>query len=232
MILLRPSDARGYFNFGWLDTRHTFSFGDYFDPDNMQFRALRVINEDHIQPGTGFGMHGHRDMEILTWVMEGSLAHKDSMGNGSIIHAGEAQRMSAGTGVRHSEFNPSETESVHLFQIWLLPEQAALPPGYEQKIFPEAGRHNQFQLIASRHGKEGSLLWHQDASLRVASFEAGREATLTLPQDRYGWIQVAHGALTLNDLSLATGDGASVSREPQLRFQFLEPTHLLVFDLA
>ncbi len=167
MITVRPSQQRGHFNHGWLDTFHTFSFGDYYDPQQMQFRALRVMNEDRVAAGQGFGMHGHRDMEIVTYVLEGALEHRDSLGNGSVLRPGELQRMTAGTGIRHSEFNPSADQGVHLYQIWLLPRQPGLTPGYEQKAFPAAGRRAAWQLVASPDAADGSLQIHQDADLFV-----------------------------------------------------------------
>src|SRR5215469_14387876 len=173
MIRVRKAAERGHFDHGWLDTYHTFSFGDYYDPRQMGFRALRVINEDRVQPGQGFGMHGHRDMEIVTYVLEGALAHKDSMGNGSIIKRGALQRMSAGTGIRHSEFNPSDREWVHLYQIWLLPDRQGLPPSYEQKAFPEEERRGTLRQVASPTGEHGALTIHQDAWLYLATLPAG-----------------------------------------------------------
>src|SRR5262245_9902066 len=173
MIRIRKAADRGHFNHGWLDTYHTFSFADYYDPAQMGFRALRVLNDDRVQPGQGFGMHGHRDMEILTYVLEGALEHRDSLGNGSVLRAGELQRMTAGTGVRHSEFNPSAEEPVHLYQVWLLPERAGLTPGYEQRGFAEGEKRGAWRLVASRSGRDGSLTVHQDAEVYLAALEGG-----------------------------------------------------------
>lgn len=232
MITLRPAHERGHFDFGWLRTFHSFSFGDYYDPAHDHFRALRVINEDWVQPGQGFGTHPHRDMEILTWVLEGALEHKDSLGNGGVIQPGEAQRMTAGTGIRHSEFNASAQEEVHLLQIWLFPEAPNLKPGYEQKAFPLEERRNQLRLIASRDGREGSVVWHQDANLRVANLDLGASLEASLPQDRHAWIQVAKGAVAMNGTPLGQGDGAAVSDEALLRLEAREASEVLVFDLA
>ncbi len=232
MITLRPSKDRGHFDFGWLDTRHSFSFGDYHDPKHMQFRTLRVINEDRIGPGQGFGTHPHRDMEILTWVLEGALEHRDSLGSGGVIRPGELQRMSAGTGIHHSEFNASATEPVHLLQIWILPEAQELAPRYGQTEFPAQGRRNRFQLLASRSGREGSLDIHQDTELWVADLEAGTALTKVLAPGRSAWIQVARGRLTVNGVALAEGDGAAISGESILNFSASEPSQLLFFDLV
>jgi hypothetical protein len=232
MIQVRYSKDRGHFDFGWLDTRHSFSFGDYHDPEHTQFRTLRVINEDWVQPGQGFGTHPHRDMEILTWVLEGALEHKDSLGSGGVIRPGELQRMSAGTGILHSEFNASATEPVHLLQIWILPEAKGLAPRYSQTEFPVEGRRNRFQLLASRSGRKGSLDIHQDAELRVADLEA--EATLDYAVDpgRAAWIQIAKGRLAVNGVTLEAGDGAAITDETRLRITATEPSQLLLFDLA
>lgn len=232
MISVRQSKDRGHFDFGWLDTRHTFSFGEYHDPKQMQFRALRVINEDRIQPGQGFGTHPHRDMEILTWVLEGALEHKDSLGSGGVIRPGELQRMSAGTGILHSEFNASATEAVHLLQIWILPEGKGLAPRYSQTEFPPEGRRNRFQLLASRSGREGSLDIHHDAELRVADLDAGTALEATLAPGRHAWIQVAKGRLTVNGVALEAGDGAAISDEGTLSISAVEPSQMLLFDLA
>jgi len=232
MISVRHSKDRGHFDFGWLDTRHSFSFGDYHDPEHMQFRALRVINEDWIRPGQGFGTHPHRDMEILTWVLDGALEHKDSLGSGGVIHPGELQRMSAGTGILHSEFNASASEPVHLLQIWLLPEAKGLAPRYSQTEFPAEGRRNRFQLLASRSGREGSLDIHQDAELRVVDLDADVTLTHTVATGRSAWIQVTRGQLTLNGLALEVGDGAAMTGETALTLVASEPAQLLLFDLA
>ncbi len=232
MIIPRPSAARGHFDFGWLSTFHTFSFGEYEEPAHDHFRALRVINEDWIQPGQGFGTHGHRDMEILTWVLEGALEHKDSLGNGGIIRPGEAQRMTAGSGIRHSEANASDRERVHLLQIWLYPKAPNLSPSYAQKHFPLLERRNRLRLIASADGREDSVLWHQDASLFVSDLDPGASLEFALQPDRHAWIQVARGALAVNGVELLQGDGAAVSEEPRLRLEAREDTEVLVFELA
>lgn len=232
MITLRPSAERGHFDFGWLRTFHSFSFGDYHDPAHDHFRALRVINEDWVASGQGFGTHPHRNMEILTWVLEGALEHKDSLGNGGVIRPGEAQRMTAGAGIRHSEFNASASDEVHLLQIWLIPEAPELPPGYEQKVFPLEERRNRFRLVASRDGREGSVHWHQDASLHIGNLDRGVVTEVPIMKGRHAWVQVAKGSLTLNGLSLKQGDGAAVSAEPLLRLEALEEAEVLIFDLA
>ncbi len=232
MIRIRPSAARGRFDFGWLDTRHSFSFGDYRDSDHMGFRALRVINEDWIQAGQGFGEHPHRDMEILTWVMEGALAHKDSVGGGGVSRPGELQRMSAGAGLTHSEFNASASEPVHLLQIWILPEARGLEPRYGQTAFPAEGRQNRLQLLASHSGREGSLDIHQDADLWVADLEAGVALDHALAPGRSAWIQVARGRVTVNGTTLEAGDGAAITEESRLDITALAPSQILLFDLA
>ncbi len=232
MIKLRPSHERGHFNHGWLDTYHTFSFADYYDPEHMGFRSLRVINEDRVAPGAGFGMHPHRDMEILTYVLEGALEHKDSMGNGSVIRPGQVQRMSAGTGVTHSEYNPSKTEPVHLLQIWVLPERKGLQPSYEEREFPAEERRGQWRLIASRDGREESALWNQDADLYVTLLSAGERVAHRLRPGRHAWAQVARGAITLNGQSLEAGDGAAISEEEAVEAQADEGAEVLLFDLA
>jgi quercetin 2,3-dioxygenase len=232
MMTIRRSDDRGHAQHGWLDSRHTFSFGDYHDPSHMGFRALRVINEDRVQPAKGFGTHPHQDMEILSYVLEGGLAHKDSLGTGSIIRPGDVQRMSAGTGVTHSEFNASSTEPVHFLQIWLLPEQRNIAPGYEQKQFPEAARKGRLQLVASRDGREGSLTVHQDVAVYDALLAPGERAQLPLAGGRHAWVQVARGSVKLNGETLKVGDGAAVSAEPGLALEGLQQAEVLVFDLA
>ena len=232
MITLRPASQRGQFDFGWLDTRHTFSFGQYQDPAHERFRALRVLNEDRVQPGQGFGTHGHRDMEILTWVLGGSLAHKDNMGQAGTLAPGDAQRMTAGRGITHSEFNASDTDLVHFLQIWLLPESQGLTPGYEQRRFPEGERRNLLRLIASRGGAEGSVHWNQDARLYASLLNAGARVELPLGPGRGAWVQVASGSVTLNGTPLGAGDGAAVEGESALAIQALEAAEVLVFDLA
>jgi redox-sensitive bicupin YhaK (pirin superfamily) len=245
MIHVRRSADRGHFDHGWLDTFHTFSFADYHDERFMGFRALRVINEDRVAPGDGFGSHGHRDMEIITWVLEGSLRHQDSMGNGDVIVPGEAQRMTAGTGVTHSEQNASAKDPVHLLQIWILPERRGLTPGYEQKAFPEAARRGKFAVVASADGRDGSVTVHQDVTLLDGLIEPGQRVAHALAPGRHAWVQVARGAITLDagegaPVELAAGDGAAVSpdgasgaaKARTLTLAADAPAEVLVFDLA
>ncbi len=232
MIRIRRSSERGHFNHGWLDTYHSFSFSRYYDPRHMGFRSLRVINEDWIGAGRGFGTHPHEDMEIVTYVLEGELAHRDSLGTGSTIRPGELQRMTAGTGIEHSEYNPSPTEPVHLYQIWLLPERSGLQPSYEQKAFPAEERRNRFQLVASPDGSDGSLSIRQDARLYLASLEAGAELDHAIEPDRHAWLQVLRGDATLNGLAVSAGDGAEVSAESRLSIRSDAPAEVLLFDLA
>ncbi|HEY0006263.1 MAG TPA: pirin family protein [Pyrinomonadaceae bacterium] len=232
MITVRRAEERGHFNFGWLDTYHTFSFADYYDPAFMGFRALRVINEDYVHPGHGFPTHPHRDMEIITYVLEGGLAHKDSMGNGSIIRPGEVQRMSAGTGIRHSESNHSENESVHLLQIWIMPSELGIKPGYEQKMFTDEKKRERLCLIASPDGRQGSVTIHQDVSLYAALLEKGQRVAHELQPGRHAWVQVARGAVEVNGQTLKQSDGAAVSREESLQINASEPSEVLLFDLA
>ncbi|HYO63536.1 MAG TPA: pirin family protein [Pyrinomonadaceae bacterium] len=231
MISIRRAGERGHFDFGWLDTFHTFSFADYYDPRFMGFRSLRVINEDWVHPGRGFGTHPHRDMEIITYVLEGALAHRDSMGNGSTIRPGEVQRMSAGTGVLHSERNESADAPVHLLQIWLLPEREGVEPSYEQKMFPAEEKRGRLRLIASRDGREGSVKINQDAQLYAALLEAGERVEHQLTPERHAWLQVARGAVELNGHALRQGDGAAVSREQALAIVGTEASEVLLFDL-
>ena len=225
MIHVRKAEERGHFDHGWLDTYHTFSFADYYDPDNMGFRTLRVINEDRVAPGTGFGRHGHRDMEIVTVVLEGALAHRDSMGTGAVIRPGEVQRMSAGTGVLHSEMNASDAEPVHLYQIWLLPERPGLQPGYEQKAFPAP---DGLQLVASRDARDGSLTIHQDVDLYRGAVKNGG-IRFDFRPNRYGWLQAATGELTVNGTPLKPGDGAAIEGERALEIG--GSGEFLLFDL-
>jgi quercetin 2,3-dioxygenase len=232
MITIRRSDERGGGDYGWLKTRHSFSFDQYYDPRVMGFRSLRVINEDWVQPGRGFPMHPHRDMEIITYLLEGALEHKDSMGNGSIIRPGDGQRMSAGTGVRHSEANPSQTDPAHLLQIWILPERRGIEPGYEQKDFPAEEKRGKLRLIASPDGKDGSVTIHQDARLYVSLLGPGQQVQHELGQGRYGWLQVAKGAVELNGQRLQQGDGAAISEQPQVEIKGEEESETLLFDLA
>src|SRR5688572_14509583 len=216
MIAVRKSAERGRANHGWLDSRHTFSFADYYDPQHMGFRALRVINEDRVQPGQGFGTHAHRDMEIISYVLEGQLAHRDSMGTGSVIRPGDVQRMSAGTGVRHSEMNPSPAEGVHFFQIWILPERQGIEPSYQQKTFDDADRRGRFRLVAARDGRDGAITVHQDVDLYAALFDGGDRVSFPLRAGRHGWIQVTRGEITVNGHVLDAGDGAAISDETML----------------
>jgi quercetin 2,3-dioxygenase len=233
MITLRPAEERGQADFGWLHTRYTFSFADYYDPEHVQFRSLRVINEDHVDPGHGFGTHPHRDMEIITYVLEGALAHKDSMGTGSTIRPGEVQRMSAGTGVMHSEFNHSPSEGVHLLQIWLLPERKGIKPSYEQKEFPRESKLNRLRLVASPAGDDGSVTIHQDARLYASVLEEGKSVRHELGKGRYAWLQVARGEVSLNGTTLTAGDGAAVEHEAALEIRGRVPSsEFLLFDLA
>lgn len=232
MITLRPAGARGHFDFGWLDTRHTFSFGEYFDPEHMQFHALRVINEDRVQPGKGFGTHGHRDMEILTWVLSGTLEHRDSLGTHGVIRPGEAQVMSAGTGIRHSEFNPSASEPVHFLQIWILPGEPGLAPRYDQVAFSEDSLQNQLRLIASPDAADGSVKLFQDVRIYAARLDAGREVQAAIPPGRVGFLHVAKGSVTLNGTAMAAGDAARIEGEPSLTVAAGSPAEVLFFDLA
>ena len=232
MIAVRPAAERGHADHGWLDTRHTFSFASYHDPRHMGFRSLRVINEDRVQPAEGFGTHAHRDMEILTWVLEGALEHKDSMGNGSVIRPGDLQRMSAGTGVTHSEFNPSREAPVHFLQIWLLPRERGLPPGYEQKRFPQESRRGRLRLIAAGDGREGAVTIHQDADVWTALLQPGESLSHRLAPGRYAWVHVARGAVSLNGSTLGAGDGAAVSDESALEITAAAGAEVLLFDLT
>jgi redox-sensitive bicupin YhaK (pirin superfamily) len=232
MITIRKSDERGHFDLGWLNTYHTFSFDRYYDPAQMHFRSLRVINEDRVQPGQGFPTHSHRDMEIITYILEGALEHRDSMGSGSVIRPGDVQRMSAGSGVSHSEFNPSHSESVHLLQIWILPRSRGLAPSYEEKSFSEDERRGRLRLVASEDGREGSVTIQQDARLYAAILAAGAPVAHPLGANRYAWLQVARGAVKLNEFDLQQGDGAAVSNETNLRIAAQETAEILLFDLA
>ena len=232
MINVRKSEERGHFDLGWLDTYHTFSFDRYYDPAHMAFRSLRVINEDRVQPGRGFPTHSHRDMEIITYILEGALEHKDSMGNGSVIRPGDVQRMSAGTGVAHSEKNPSSAEPVHLLQIWILPEREGLQPGYEQIHFGPEDLQGELRLIGSADGSDGSVTIHQDVHLYAARLQANDSVTHQLAPGRHAWVQVARGALKLNNTNLKQGDGASASNESTLTLVATEPAEILLFDLA
>ena len=238
MITVRAASQRGHFNHGWLDTYHTFSFADYRDPGHVQFRALRVMNEDVIAAGRGFGMHPHENMEIITYVLSGALEHRDSLGTGEVIRPGDGQRMSAGSGILHSEFNPSPTEPVHLLQIWILPDKDKLgiEPSYEQKPFPDAGKRGQWRLIASPTGEQGSVTIQADAKLLVTKLAPGESLPFTLGDGRHAWLQMAKGAATLNGTLSATqlhqGDGAAISNESALTLVASEDAEALLFDLA
>lgn len=232
MLTIRKSEERGHVNHGWLDSYHTFSFANYYDPQHMSFRSLRVINQDQIAGGKGFGTHPHRDMEIITYMLEGALEHKDSMGNGSIIRVGDVQRMSAGTGITHSEFNPSATESAHLLQIWIVPNQQAVTPSYEQTEFSREEKLNQLRLIASPDGRDRSVTIYQDAYIYATILEDGVEVTHTVNSDRYVWIQVARGSVLVGDRMLNSGDAISSDRIGDLKFISQGNSEILIFDLA
>jgi quercetin 2,3-dioxygenase len=231
MMLVRNSEARGHANHGWLDSHHTFSFGDYFDPSAMGFRSLRVINEDRVAPHSGFGAHPHRDMEIITYVLSGQLEHRDSMGSVGVLRAGEMQRMTAGTGVRHSEMNNSDQE-VHFLQIWILPERKGLTPDYEQKELPLQERQGRFRLVVSPEGQEGSLKVNQDLRLYSTLLARGESTHYTLAPGRHVWLQVARGTGTINGVALKAGDGVAVSEESRLELSATEPLEALLFDLG
>ncbi|MCC6697975.1 MAG: pirin family protein [Candidatus Hydrogenedentes bacterium] len=231
MITVRRANDRGHFDHGWLDTYHTFSFGAYRDPEHMGFRALRVINEDRVAPGAGFGEHPHRDMEIITYVLEGALEHRDSIGNGSVLHAGMFQRMSAGTGIRHSEFNASDRDPVHLYQIWIHPATDGLPPSYEEMTAPKTGAENEWTLIAGPDGGAGTMRIHQDAALYVASFSPGARIAYALEAGRHAWLQVVRGTVHVLGETLTASDGAAVSDERELLVEADAGAEVLVFDL-
>jgi quercetin 2,3-dioxygenase len=233
MITIRHAEQRGRANFGWLDSRHTFSFGHYYDPRHLGFADLRVINEDRVQPGAGFATHGHQDMEIISYVLDGALEHKDSIGTGSVIRPGDVQRMSAGTGIRHSEHNHSQQEPVHFLQIWILPEQQGLAPGYEQKTFSAEDKRGKLRLIGSRDGRDGSVTIHQDIGFYAALLAEGEEATHRPAPDRKVWVQVARGSLQLNDQQLYPGDGVAIAEEGAIRLKSTaDNTEVLLFDMA
>jgi len=232
MISVRKSNERGTASIGWLDSKHTFSFGHYHDPEFMGFGSLRVINEDWIEPGKGFDTHGHQDMEIVTYVIEGALEHKDDMQNGSVLRRGDVQRMTAGTGVRHSEFNHSQTESVHLLQIWILPETASLEPGYEEKSFSDADKTDQFRLLGSRDGRNGSVTIHRDMDLYATLLTAGSELSHTLAPNRKGWLQVVSGEVLINDEQLSTGDGVALQNLTKLHVTAGSDAEMLLFDMG
>ncbi len=232
MINIRHAAERGTANFGWLDSRHTFSFGDYYDPRQMGFGPLRVINEDRVSPGQGFGTHGHQDMEIISYVLEGALEHKDSIGTGSVIRPGDMQIMSAGTGIRHSEFNPSQTEPVHFLQIWVVPDRKGIAPRYDQKTFPAADKRGRLLLVGSPDGRDGSVVVHQDVKLFAAVLDAGQQVTYDLAKGRKAWLQVARGDVVMNGHDLKAGDGAAVEDEPRLTVAVrTHRAEILLFDL-
>jgi quercetin 2,3-dioxygenase len=231
MLSLRRSEERGHVDHGWLNTYHTFSFADYHDPAEMGFASLRVINDDRVQPGQGFGMHGHRDMEIITYILDGALEHKDSMGNGSVIRPGDVQRMSAGRGVLHSEFNPSRSDPVHLLQIWIEPNVRGIQPGYEEKRFSDADKKGRLRLVASPDGRDGSVTIHQDALVYASLLDQGDAVTHRLAPGRKAYVHVARGALEVNGVRLADGDGLKVSDEDAIALTNARKAEVLLFDL-
>ena len=230
MMKIRKADERGHAEHGWLDTYHTFSFADYYDPQWIGFRSLRVINDDLVMPGMGFGTHPHRDMEIITYILSGALEHKDSMGNGRVIRAGEVQYMAAGTGVQHSEFNPSKDEAVHLLQIWVLPDRKGVTPRYAEKSLATAPT-GVLHLVTSKTGRDGSIAIHQDADLWLAKFDAASRVTHQLAPGRHAWVQVAEGEMSLNGKKLSGGDAAAISEERSLELSATKPSQVLLFDL-
>ena len=232
MIVIRKSEERGHFDFGWLNTYHTFSFDQYYDPRFMSFRSLRVINEDRVAPARGFPTHGHSDMEIITYVLEGELEHKDSMGTGSVIRPGDVQKMSAGTGVRHSEQNPSRSEAVHLLQIWIMPDTRGIKPDYQQKRFEDEEKRGRLRLVASPDGSLDSITIKQDARVYAALLEPSAEVVHELEPNRHAWVQVARGSIEINGQPLKQGDGAAISEESAIKIVGTEPAEILLFDLA
>jgi quercetin 2,3-dioxygenase len=232
MLTLRKAADRGHARHGWLDSHHTFSFADYHDPRHMGFRSLRVINDDRVEGGKGFGAHPHRDMEIISYVLEGALAHEDSMGTGATIKPGDVQRMSAGTGVMHSEFNASPKDEVHFLQIWLIPDKRGIKPSYEQKAFSDAEKRGRLRLVASPDAADGSLTIHTDARVYAGVFGKGDSTQLALREDRFAWIHVARGKVRVNEVDLAEGDGLAVEKERELRVDGVDEAEILVFDLA
>jgi quercetin 2,3-dioxygenase len=232
MIAIRRAADRGHADHGWLKTHHTFSFSSYRDPSHVHFRALRVMNEDFVAPGQGFGTHPHENMEIVTYVLQGALEHRDSMGNGEVLRPGEFQRMSAGTGITHSEFNPSPTEPVHLYQIWLFPDREGIEPSYEQKRFDEVERHNRLRLVASPDAADGSLQIHQDTRIFLSSLDAGKQVTHGLGVGRHAWLQVLRGKVAVNGEALETSDEAAVSEESALEIEAKVDAEVMLFDLA
>jgi quercetin 2,3-dioxygenase len=229
--IIHDRNARGKAQIGWLDSRHTFSFGNFYDPDRMGFRSLRVINEDRVVPGAGFSPHSHRDMEIISYVLEGELEHKDSLGNGSIIQPGDAQIMSAGTGITHSEFNPSQTDTVHFLQIWIIPDRTDIEPRYEQKNFPPEEKQGKLRLIAAPKGKDGAVTIHQDAYLYVSCLDSGEKIDYQVQRDRYAWLQITRGIAILNGEELRAGDGVQINSPELLEISTNVSTEILLFDL-
>jgi hypothetical protein len=232
MMIVRPAGERGHAQHGWLDSHHTFSFADYYDPDHMGFRALRVINDDRVEGGQGFGAHPHRDMEIVSYVLEGGLEHKDSMGTGSVIRPGDVQRMSAGKGVVHSEYNASKTELAHFLQIWLVPAERGIQPSYEQKTFTAADKRGRLRVVASPDARDGSVAIHTDAVLYAGLLDKGETAEVQLGKGRHAWVHVARGTVRVNGSELTAGDGAALSEESLVRVEGVDDGELLVFDLA
>jgi quercetin 2,3-dioxygenase len=232
MIQIHKSSERGHADHGWLDSRFSFSFAEYFDPEHVQFRTLRVMNDDHIAGGGGFPTHPHRDMEIVTYVLKGALEHKDSMGNGSVIRPGDVQYMSAGTGVAHSEFNASEKETVHLYQIWMFPDKKNYAPSYDQKHFSEDEKRGKLRLVVSPDGRHGSVKIRQDNELYATVLGPGETVKHDIKADRYAYVQVARGSVTLNGRELGTGDGAAISEEQSLQLTGVKDAEVLLFDLA
>lgn len=232
MLTIRRSSERGHADHGWLNSHHTFSFASYQDPQHMGFRTLRVMNEDRVAAGQGFGTHAHRDMEIVSYVLEGELEHKDSMGNGEVLRPGEFQRITAGTGITHSEFNPSSDATTHFYQIWLLPERKGIEPSYEQKAFDTTGRLNRFQLVASPDGTDGSLSIHQDANIYLADLESESDVAFDIPMGRHVWIQVLRGSVNVNGHVLETNDAVAVGEETKLHIQAADFAEIMLFDLT
>jgi hypothetical protein len=232
MMIVRPAGERGHAQHGWLDSHHTFSFADYYDPDHMGFRALRVINDDRVEGGQGFGAHPHRDMEIISYVLEGALEHKDSMGTGSVIRPGDVQRMSAGRGVTHSEYNASKTELAHFLQIWLVPAERGIQPSYEQKTFTDADKRGRLRVVASPDAREGSVAIHTDVVLYAGLLDKDEAAEVRLGKGRHAWVHVARGTVRVNGSELGAGDGAALSEESLVRVEGVDDGELLVFDLA
>jgi quercetin 2,3-dioxygenase len=232
MMTLRRAAERGHAQHGWLDSRHTFSFADYYDPEHTGFRALRVINDDRVEGGQGFGAHPHRDMEILSYVLEGALVHEDSLGTGAVIRRGDVQRLSAGAGVVHSEYNASPDDAVHFLQIWLVPSKRGLRPSYEQKAFSDADKRGRLRLVASPDGADGSLTIHADARVYAGLFGRGEQTLFVLPAERYGWVQIGRGKVRINELELGEGDGVALAQERELRISGVDEAEILVVDLA